>query len=113
MPDYPIGLSQQTISAIKAEKSKKAQDEERRLARELEKSLAHLTITVATKANGEMDEKRHRLKVLRKKLREIDEICSKMASGEVRKLEKTQEDKISKRCDYENELIALELELDE
>lgn len=52
-----------------------------------------------------------RLKNLKKKIRDIEMIEGKMASGEVKSLDKDQLDKVNRKADILSDILALELSL--
>ncbi|XP_046677903.1 partner of Y14 and mago [Homalodisca vitripennis] len=54
-----------------------------------------------------------RLKNLKKKLREIEAIEAKIATGEIKKPDKDQVDKVNRKADVLSEIFALELSVDQ
>lgn len=72
-----------------------------------EKSLKNAmeNLTIATSADDDLNKK---LKKLRKKLREIESIEQKLASGELKSPEQDQLDKVARKKQISNELIELE-----
>jgi len=72
-------------------------------------------MSVATMSDGQNgprraadeDQNERKIKQLRKKLRQIDELDAKIRDGEIARPDKTQLEKLARRQEYENDLAKL------
>lgn len=75
-----------------------------------EPQLVELTDAMDGAAIDARQEISKKLKKLRKKIREIEDIEAKVATGETKKLEKDQQDKVRKKQEILNEIKQLDAE---
>ncbi|XP_064455277.1 partner of Y14 and mago-like [Ornithodoros turicata] len=128
-PQYPVGLSQAEIEQIKAREAAQndpeaaAKKKKKKKKKKVDTPASEVADKLAEAVEGKLKiedsakpassaEPAKRLRNLRKKLREIDQLQEKIDSGELSNPEKEQLEKIARRDEVASEIEDLELELD-
>lgn len=120
-PQLPPGLhiedQQKSSKNQKKHKKKKKDNEQNQGIDKLTKNIEDINISGTTTGknlytNDPNEVKAKKLKNLKKKLRQIEELQSKIDSGEVVKPEANQIEKLAKRSEIEEEMKTLEKDLD-
>lgn len=131
-PQYPVGLSQAEIEELKAREAalndpnaaakKRKKKKKKKLDNPTADPVDHLATSLENKLKVEESAETtatpsstdpvKRLRNLRKKLREIDQLKEKIDSGDLANPEKEQLEKIARRSEVAAEIEDLELDLD-
>ncbi|XP_033116037.1 partner of Y14 and mago-like [Anneissia japonica] len=111
-PKLPPGVYEEPKEVKKEPLSKAAKKNEKRKQKRKEKKencVEDVTSTLEkTSLEDEPVNKEKRLKNVKKKLRQIDELKEKLASGEIKELSEDQQKKVARQKELKDELKTLE-----
>ncbi|XP_053564111.1 partner of Y14 and mago isoform X2 [Bombina bombina] len=114
-PDSETNLSKTAKRNLKRKEKRKQEKGEREVVEETRNELEKVTISEpAVLKDGSENasaEKAKKIKNLRKKLRQIEDLQQKIDSGEIKQPTKEQQEKLGRRKALEEELEDLELDL--